>query len=266
MPLRIERDGRGVVTAWLDNAPKRNAMDDAMLGALAALLEEAAEPGHMRMLVIRGAHGCFCSGRDLGTLAVAPAGRTEPPAARLEPINRLARAFRACAVPVLAFVQGKAAGLGVSLACWSDVAIATEDAALVIPEARAGIAPSITLVSLMEAVGPRQALALCLTGRTLDAAEAVAIGLVQQACRAGEAEAALEATSLALLRGAPGALRLTKFLAREAAGLDPAAALAAAGRTAECSLAGEELAEGLAALRDKRPPAWQRQPAQASAP
>jgi len=254
MPVQIERDGRGVVTAWLDNAARRNAMDDRMLGAVAGVLEEAGADG-ARAIVLRGRNDCFCSGRDLGELS----GTSPDDAAdRLVPITRLARAFRTCSVPVVAVVEGKAAGLGVSLVCWSDLAIATQDAAFSIPEARAGIAPSVTTASLVEAVGRRHALDLCLTGRAIDAAAAARTGLVQYPCGPEGVEPVLETVLRNLLKGGPQAVRLAKELGRAVDGLPFEPALAASIETAQRSLAGSEMAEGLAALREKRLPAWQR--------
>ena len=200
MPIHVEKDSRGIVTAWLDNAAKRNAMDDGMLGALAELLAHGARDAGVRAVVIRGMNGCFCSGRDLGELGGGP---SSTPASRLVPINQLARAFRACPVPVLSLVQGKAAGLGVSLVCWSDIALAADDATFSIPEARAGIAPSVTAVSLMEAVGRRRAMDLCLTGRTIDAVTACDMGLLHQTCPPADAAQALESVVTSLLRAFP---------------------------------------------------------------
>lgn len=256
MPIQIETDARCVVTALLDNPSTRNALDDGMLLTLATLLEELASGSRpARALVIRGSEGCFCSGRDLGMLET-----TDPsaPASRLEPINRLARGFRNCPIPIIALVQGKAAGLGVSLVCWSDIAIATEDATFAIPEARAGIAPSVTAVSLIEVLGRRRALDLCLTGRAVNAVAAGAIGLVQHTVATEEVVFALESALDSLIRGAPGALRLTKELAREAEGKAFEVSLAAANATAERALAADEMIEGLKARREKRPPAWYR--------
>lgn len=255
MPVLIERDSRGVVTAWLDNAPKRNAMDDPMLAMLADVLEEAVEDGDTRVVVIRGMNGCFCSGRDLVELTREIEGDH---ASRLAPITRLARAFRQCSVPVVAVVEGKAAGLGVSLVCWSDLAIAAQDASFCLPEARAGIAPSVTTVSLIEAVGRRRALDLCLTGRSIGVDTAASIGLVQYTATADGIATELDAVLRSLLKGGPQALRLTKELGHEADGQPFDAALAAALATAERSLGGTEIAEGLAALRGKRAPSWQR--------
>jgi enoyl-CoA hydratase/carnithine racemase len=253
MPIHIDKDDRGVVTVKLDNVAKRNAMDDGMLKGLADLLEEATHDANIRMVVIRGANGCFCSGRDLGELSGLHPGT---PASRLLPINQLAQAFRRCSVPVVSLVEGKAAGLGVSLVCWSDIAIAAADASFSLPEARAGIAPSVTAVSLIAVLGRRRAMDLCLTGRSINAEAALQIGLVHYFDASSEIESALDSVVHALLRGGPQALRLTKQLGMQAEGMDFDGSMAAANATAERSMSGEEIQEGLAALREKRAPAW----------
>jgi enoyl-CoA hydratase/carnithine racemase len=266
MPLHIERSSQGVVTVWLDNAAKRNAMDDAMLLGLAQLLEEAEATPGVRALVIRGRHGTFCSGRDLS--AVGSADGAPPPSAatRLAPIERLARAFGQCSAPVLAVVEGKAAGLGVSLVCWADITLVAADASLSIPEARAGIAPSVTAVGLAAVVGRRQALDLCLTGRSVGADEALSLGLAQHRCAQDQVDAALAGLLAGIAQGGPQALRWTKQLLQRTDGADAEAALAAAHATAVRSFDSAELTEGLRARAERRAPAWQQAAAPTPAP
>lgn len=264
MPLQIKTDPRGVTVVWLDNPSKRNAMDDSMLLGLAQQLEQAQADTATKAVVIRGRNNCFCAGRDLAELPAVHSPAGEDMALRLAPINRLAHAFQQCTVPVIALVQGRAAGLGVSLACWADITIATQDALFSIPEARAGIAPSVTALSLMQAIGRKQALGLCLTGRSINALQAQAMGLVYYTTPVCEQEQFLEALLADVLQGAPRSLRATKTLLRSLDDLPFEAALAAANDTALQSFSSAELSEGLRARREKRAPAWQQNAAQAA--
>jgi methylglutaconyl-CoA hydratase len=253
--LDIQRDARGIVTCWIDNPGRRNALNDGMLAALADVMEDAGAQG-ARTVIVRGRHNIFCSGRDLGEL---DAGEGEDEAAlarRIAPALRLARAVRHCAVPTVAVIDGKAVGLGVALATWCDMALASDGATFSIPEARAGIAPSFTAVSLMQTVGRRAALSLCLTGRSVGAADALALGLVQQVCAAQELEAAVETLAGSFIKGSPQALRHTKALLDQAASQSFGAAIDLASRMAVASMRADEAAEGMAAFRAKRPPAW----------
>lgn len=253
--LDVQRDSRGIVTCWIDNPGRRNALNDGMLAALAGVMEEAGEQG-TRAVFVRGRQQMFCSGRDLGEL---DSGEGEDEAAlvrRIAPALRLARAVRHCAVPTVAVVEGKAVGLGVALASWCDMALASDSASFAIPEARSGIAPSFTAVSLMQAIGRRPALNLCLTGRAVSAAEALSLDLVQQVCAGQDIEAAAEALAASFIKGSPQALRQTKVLLEQAAGHTFDEAIGHASRTAVNSMRASESAEGMAAFRAKRPPAW----------
>lgn len=253
--LDIQRDARGIVTCWIDNPARRNALNDGMLDALAGVMEGAGARG-ARAVFVRGRHNIFCSGRDLGELDANEGEDEAALARRIAPALRLARAVRHCAVPTVAVIEGKAVGLGVALAAWCDMALASDGASFSIPEARAGIAPSFTAVSLMQAIGRRAALSLCLTGRSVGAAEALSLGLVQQVAVALDLEAAVEALAGSFVKGSPQALRQTKALLEDAAGPSFDAAIALASQTAVASMRAEEAAEGMAAFRAKRSPAW----------
>lgn len=253
MPIIIERDYRGVVTAWLDNDAKKNAMNDEMFETLTDLLLELDKHHSARILVIRGKNGTFCSGRDLGEL---DGHNISTSAERLLPINRLARAFRHCSLPVISLIQGKAVGLGVSLICWSDIAIASESAVFSLPEARVGISPSITALSLIEVLGRRAAMDLCLTGRSIDASTALRIGLLQYICESSKMDSLLEKVVSSVIKGGPQSLKLTKQLSFRVEREDFNDALISANEIAEHSMSGQEISEGLAAFREKRLPVW----------
>lgn len=256
MSVQITRSPLGIVTCLLDNPQRRNALNNAMLQALCHTYETAGQDTRLRAVILRGGHGTFCAGRDLRELDARDDDSDAGVAQRIAPVTRLARAVRHCAVPTVAVIEGKAVGLGVALASWCDLVLAADDASFQIPEARAGIVPTYTAVSLAQAIGQRQALAMCLGGRPIDASAAQAYGLVQQTCPAADLDACIEALSQGLAQGGPQALRLCKDLLARTQGqafdavIDSAAALSVA------SMRSAEALEGMQALRDKRPPAW----------
>lgn len=253
--IDVQQDPTGIVTCWIDNPRRHNALNDTMLAALSSAMETAAEQGARAMLV-RGRSGVFCAGRDLGELDAQDDESRDALALRIAPALRLARAVRACGVPTVAVIEGKAVGLGVALASWCDMALANDAAGFSIPEARVGIAPSFTVVSLMETIGRRAALSLCLTGRTVGAAEALTLGLVQQVCAVSDTEEALQALAGTFIKGSPRALRMTKLLLDGVGGKSFDAAMVLASEAAVASMQTQDAVDGMMAFRAKRPPAW----------
>jgi enoyl-CoA hydratase len=170
-PLLVERRDDRVV-ATLNRPDKRNAIDQATIDALHALCDELeAEP---RTLVLTGAGGVFASGADIAQL------RERRAADALAGIN--ANAFvrvNELPMPVIAAIEGWALGGGAELAFAADIRIATPDARFGNPETGLGIIPAAGATwRLREIVGEARAAELLLTGRIIDAAEALSIGLV----------------------------------------------------------------------------------------
>lgn len=252
MPVHIVHEGRGVYSATLDNQSKRNALNMDMFDTLSNALETLPSSGNARALIVKGAPGFFCSGRDLSEIESQKVGIQE----LLAPIVRLANAFRACSIPTLAFIQGKAVGLGVSLTCWSDIAIASTDATFSLPEARAGITPTLAAISVINIIGYRHSLEMCLTGQAVDAETAARIGLIHYVSDPEAVHTRLDKVITAILKGGPEALRRTKMLHQEAQTLDFDRAIDLATQVASESLSSSEALEGIRAFKEKRLPQW----------
>jgi methylglutaconyl-CoA hydratase len=120
--------------------------------------------------------------------------------------------IESCPKPTLARVQGAALGGGVGLACACDIAIAAENASFAVSEAKFGILPAVIAPYLVNAVGLRQARRLALTAGRITAAQAQALGLVQQVVALEQIDAAVDATVAELLAGGPNAQREIKQL------------------------------------------------------
>jgi methylglutaconyl-CoA hydratase len=114
--------------------------------------------------------------------------------------------------PVVARIQGAALGGGVGLACTCDVAVAADNASFSVSEAKFGILPAVIGPYVTNAVGKRQALRLALTTARIGAAEALAMGLVQQVTTLDGLDAAVDAVVKDLLAGGPQAQREIKTL------------------------------------------------------
>jgi isohexenylglutaconyl-CoA hydratase len=148
-------------------------------------------------------------------------------------------------------------GGGLGLACVVDVALAGQGAQLRLPETSLGVVPAQIAAFLVERVGPSQARRLAVTGGRLDAAQALAIGLVHEVHPDGAAlEAALAATLAQALRCAPGAIAATKALMARVSHTPAADLVDDAARVFAQAARGAEGVEGMTAFLQKRLPAW----------
>lgn len=242
----------GVAVVTLDRPAALNALDRALKTELLRAFRDVGADRAVRAVVLTGAGRAFCAGQDLRE-------RMDPAASSLgvevrERYNPLILAMRRLEKPIVAAVNGVAAGAGVSLALACDLRIASETASFVLAFARIGLVPDSGVSwFLPRLVGPARAAELLMLGDPVAALDAERIGLVSRVV-AGETLLE-EATGLAarLAANAPIAMSLTKrALARgQEATLEDAleyeASLQAiAGRTADH-------AEGLAAFSEKRP-------------
>jgi 2-(1,2-epoxy-1,2-dihydrophenyl)acetyl-CoA isomerase len=245
------RDG-GVLTITLNRPDRLNAFDGAMHAGLAAALEEAARDEDVRAVVLTGAGRGFCVGQDLGEFRDS-AGDI---GARLRgTYHPNVLALRALEKPVLAAVNGAAAGAGLSFACACDLRLASDAASFVPAFINIGLVPDsggTWFVSRL--VGPARAFEWLATGRKLTAAEAHAWGLVNEVVEA-DALAARAAELAARLAAMPTrGIGLTKRLLDAAAGSTLEQQLEReADAQAEATETGD-FREGVAAFLEKRPP------------
>jgi methylglutaconyl-CoA hydratase len=189
-----------------------NAFDEAMIGELDAAFAQLADDPAVRVIVLAGAGKHFSAGADLQWMQRASAATREW---NLDDARRFAamlHRIESCPKPTIARVQGAALGGGVGLAAACDIAIAADNAAFSVSEAKFGILPAVIGPYVTNAVGRRQAKWLALTTARIDAARALAIGLVQQVTPPEGLDAAVDATVRELLAGGPDAQREIKQL------------------------------------------------------
>ena len=250
--LRVEIDG-AVATLTLDRPEALNALTVPVKVALRQALEGLAGDGAVRAVILTGAGRAFCAGQDL-------AERERPDAAPLEVevrehYNPIIRAIRAMGQPVIAAVNGVAAGAGASLAFACDLRIAAEEARFVLAFSRIGLVPdSGATWFLPRLVGPAKAAELALVGDQVDAAEALRIGLVSKVVPGDQLLAEARALGERLAEGAPLALALTKEALHRSQTIDLDEALEGEAKLQGIAGASADHAEGLAAFREKRPP------------
>ena len=239
-----------VLTITLNRPDVLNAFDAAMHADLRAALEQAADP-EVRAVVLTGAGRGFCVGQDLGEFERTP----DIGDALRERYHPNVLAIRRLEKPVIAAVNGPAAGAGLSLACGCDLRIAS-DAAVFVPAFIAiGLVPDAGgAYFLQRLLGTARAFELMASGRRLTAGEALEWGLVSEvveADRFGErvAEVAQEWAAKPT-RGVALTKRL--FDTAERASLDETLALEAELQAAATQT--EDFAEGVAAFLEKRDP------------
>jgi 2-(1,2-epoxy-1,2-dihydrophenyl)acetyl-CoA isomerase len=205
------------------------------------------------VLILTGAGRAFCAGQDL-------AERMSPDAPPLdvelrERYNPIIRAIRAMDQPVIAAVNGVAAGAGASLAFACDLRIAATEARFVLAFGRIGLVPdSGATWFLPRLIGASRAAELAMVGDPVSADEAVRIGLVHRVV--GVEVLAAEARTLAdrLAASAPAALAMTKHALDRSWSVDLDGALNEEARLQGIAGATADHAEGMAAFREKRPP------------
>jgi enoyl-CoA hydratase len=219
--VRVERSGP-VSTVLLSRPEARNAVDGATAAELtAAFAAFDADPG-AAVAVLHGEGGVFCAGADLKA-AGTPAGNrvSEDGDGPMGPTRmRLSK-------PVIAAVAGHAVAGGLELALWCDLRIAEESAVFGVFCRRWGV-PLIDggTVRLPRLIGTSRAMDLILTGRPVDAPEALAIGLVNRVVPAGESRAAAEAMARELACFPQTCLREDRLSVLEQDGLAERAAIA----------------------------------------
>jgi enoyl-CoA hydratase len=249
--LRVERDGP-VLWLTIDREERRNALSAAGLrGILDAL--NRLDPA-VRAVIITGAgEQAFCSGADLGQVADS-AVLEQHEAGNL--LGEVLLAVRACAVPVIARVQGLCLAGGVGLALSCDVVLASARAEFGLPEVRLGLWPFIVSALLARHVSPKHAMDLMLTGERVDAAAACRMGLASRVFAAETYDADVTAYVATVAAAAPVAVRLGKASFAAAAEMPLAPALNAMHAQLTLLATTQDAAEGIAAFFEKRSPRW----------
>lgn len=173
------RDG-AVLTLTLNRPEALNALNREMTGALRSALEAAARDRDVGAIILTGAGRAFCAGADLKEVSARyDAGDRDLGADLRTNYAPMIRAIRACPKPVIAAINGTAAGAGLSLALASDLRIAATGAQLIVVFVRVGLVPDAgSLFFLTRMLGLSKATELAMTGDPLTADEACRLGLV----------------------------------------------------------------------------------------
>lgn len=243
----------GVATITLDSPHNRNALSARVRRELQQHLDAAAADPAVRVIVLTHTGPVFCAGMDLRESRGATAD-----AQGVHEFPRILTTVRRSPTPVVARLAGSARAGGVGLVAACDLAVAADTATFAFTEVRIGVVPAIIAVTVLPRLLPHAARELFLTGETVDAARAAAVGLINAAVPVEQLDAEV-ARYVGMLRlGAPGALAATKAVLQHPPDGDLDAAFAAMQGLSAHHFASAEGQEGMAAFTEKRPPSWAR--------
>lgn len=250
--LAVGREGEGVLVLRLDRPERRNALATPLLQEIAAALAAAEDDSTVRAVVVTGSATLFAAGADIDE--VAAAGDDDPVES---PRFAAWRAIRRFPKPVLAAVEGWCLGAGLELAMCCDIIVAGEGARFGQPETSLGIIPGAGgTVVLPRLVGHAMATHMVLTGEPIDAARALATGLIAEVVAEGEALRRGIALAVRIAARAPLAMREAKASLRDVAELTQRDHLFAERRRFVALLGSADKAEGITAFKEKRAAVW----------
>lgn len=257
MTVLLSELSDGILHLRLNRPRVHNALDDTLIEALHAALDNAGPPA--RLVCLSGEGKSFCAGADLASMrrqGELSSAENERSALRLaELFARIAN----LPLPVVARVHGTVVGGGVGLVAAADIAIADETATFALAEVRLGLVPAVISPHVVRKIGPGAARELILTGRKIALAEAFRLGLVQRTATGTTLDETVQEVARELKAGGPRALALAKQLLGAVAQNLHTEAAALGKVTAKYLVearAGEEGQAGIAAFLERELPPW----------
>ena len=240
--------------AWITlNRPKnRNALSSVLVSELYDHLIAANEDETVRSIVITGTGPAFCAGADLKS----PPGQTIEGGPRAVPYTDVLRAILESDKPVIAAINGAAFAGGLGLVGAADIVITVEDVQFSFSEVRIGVIPAVISVVCLPKLGTHHGMKLFLTGERFTGKQAVDMGFAHRAVPADQLIDAVQEEIDMINLGGPNAVVQCKKLVRRIPQLSVEDGFK---ETAEWSVRmfkSDEGAEGMAAFREKRKPAW----------
>ncbi len=260
----VEREHSGVALVTLNRPQRLNALTSEMLAELYDVLEGLGRDPGCRVIVVTGAGRGFCAGDDLQDYrppdwVPTDVGPLQSNMYQQKYVASLVPRLRSLPQPVIAAVNGPAAGAGYALALGADLRLAADSAAFVDAFVKIGASGAEMGLSwlLQRIVGATRAAELVLTGRRVDGAEAARIGLVLETVPDGQVVDAALALADQIIANSPMGTwmgKATLWSNLEISSLEAEIDLEA--RTQILTLATEDATEQLQAYRDKRPPRY----------
>lgn len=258
-------DDRGIAYITLNRPDVKNAISPDQRDRVIALLGEASADLRVRAVVLGHTGDAFCTGADLRA-SRPPAPRPDDAPKRgvgevakmiRDGAQQLVAAVLDCEKPVIAAVNGTAAGIGAHIALACDLVVAAEGVRFIEVFVRRGLVPDGGGAYLLpRMVGVRRAKELLFFGDDLSAAEAAELGLINKVVPVGEVDAAVEAWAERLAVAPTRALALTKWLVNQSLESDRATAFQAEAVAQELNMSTVDANEGVAAFVERRSPTY----------
>jgi len=258
-PVVLEGKHDGIATLVLNRPERLNALNNELAMALNDALSRIAQDQSVSVVVITGAGRAFCAGGDLGALGNS---RQSGTIKEVEPLLRagmqMVLKMRTMPQPVIAAVNGAAAGAGLNIALAADIRIAAEEATFGQTFSKVGLFPDYGgTYFLPQLVGRAKAAELFYTGDIIDAKSALAIGLVNQVVSGARLEAEVKALAQKIAHGPALAIRAVKRVLFADGEKELAQALDNEVQEQMRCFLSEDCNEGIRAFFEKRPPKFQ---------
>jgi 2-(1,2-epoxy-1,2-dihydrophenyl)acetyl-CoA isomerase len=257
-PVLLAIDDGGLARLTLNRPDAANAIDQATAEALEDAASRLLDAEGLRAVLLTGAGSRFCAGGDVRAFADAGDELERALEAILHPLHLAVAKLALLEAPVVAVVQGSAAGAGLALVAGADLVLASSSAKFVMAYTGIGLVPDGgSTWYLPRIVGLQRALDLALTNRVLSADEACAWGLVSRVVADGVLTDEAESLARSLACGPTGALGAAKRLLRLSLTRDLETQLAHEAEHMVLAGDSDDGREGVAAFTEKRPPTFQ---------
>jgi enoyl-CoA hydratase/carnithine racemase len=257
--LMLEQPSPGVVVVTLNRPERSNAMTNTMFCELEDMALALGGEDDCRVVILTGAGKAFCAGYDLADADDLPGLGA---LGMLDQQERAARALlsvRSMRVPVIAAVNGAAAGGGLALALAADIRLAAPEAKFNAAFVRIGLSAGDLGTSwlLTRLIGPAATSEICFTGRMVDAEEAVRLGIVNQVSEPGAVLDQARRLAAAIVSNSPGGVQLSKRALQANLEISSyGAALELENRGQALLTRSADMPEALAAFKEKRQPVF----------
>jgi enoyl-CoA hydratase/carnithine racemase len=252
--LIVERDG-GVVTITMNRPNRKNAANGTMWRELLTTFDDVAADREIRVMVLTGAGGAFCSGADLGDASDVAGRPGDPYLVQMRALGDVALRLHRMPKPTIAKVGGVAAGAGMGLALGCDLVVASESARFSEIFSRRGLSLDFGSSWLLpRLVGLHRAKELAFFADILSAEEAARIGVVNKVVPDDRLDELVEEWAARLEAGPPLALSMTKTMLNSSFSLSMEQALEEEARSQAVNFGTADTAEAIAAFLEKREP------------
>lgn len=240
--------------AWirLNRPENRNALSAVLVNELYDHLQAANEDDEVRCIVITGTGPAFCAGADLKS----PPGQIVDGQQKTIAYPDVLTTIMKSPKPVIAAINGAAFAGGLGLVGAADIVVTVDEVQMSFSEVRIGVIPAVISVVCLPKLGTHHGMKLFLTGERFDGNQAVAMGFAHRAVPADQLETAVQEEIDAINLGGPIAVQEAKKLVRRVTELSIEEGFAETGSWSRSLFESEEGAEGMAAFREKRKPAW----------